>query len=116
MGEQNIVFYANDGHVAGINTIQVYKTLTAMVRMFERVILHMDLGKMKAILCSPRFIRGHRGEAEYNRREKGKDSTLIDRKRTRVICIQPCLIVARAPTVGSFWVSSCKLLFVFGLM
>ena len=36
-GEQNIVLYTEDGCIAGINHIWLKTTLTAMVRMFERV-------------------------------------------------------------------------------
>ena len=36
-GEHNIVLYTNNGQITGRNPIWVYRTLTSMVRMFERV-------------------------------------------------------------------------------
>ena len=56
MGEHKIVLYANDSCIAGHNPIWVQTTLTSVVRMFERVGLLKNLGKTKAIVCTPGFI------------------------------------------------------------
>ena len=34
-GDQYIVFYTNNGHIVGINSIWVQGTLTTLIRMFE---------------------------------------------------------------------------------
>ena len=60
--------------------------LTAQVRMFERSLLKRNLGKTKAILCTPVLIWGHQGEVAYKRRMPGEGDTFRERKWTRVSC------------------------------
>ena len=38
-GEHKIFFYADDGHIAGRNPIEVQKTLPVVVCMFDTVVL-----------------------------------------------------------------------------
>ena len=45
VGEHNIVFYADDGHIAGQNPIWVHTTLKVMVGIFKRVGLRRNIGK-----------------------------------------------------------------------
>ena len=52
-GEHNIVFYVEYGHVEGCNPIWVQKTLTAVLRMFERVLMLTNLGKTKPMVFNP---------------------------------------------------------------
>ena len=56
-----ICFYADDGRIAGQNTIWVQTAMTSMVRMFYRVSLQKNLRKTKAMICSPGFIWGQQG-------------------------------------------------------
>ena len=44
------------------------KTLTEMVRMFERVGLQKNLGKTKTIVCTPGLVLVQQGAAAYKRR------------------------------------------------
>ena len=48
--EYNINFCAEDVHIAGRNPILVQTTPAAVVRMFRRVELITNLGKIKAIV------------------------------------------------------------------
>ena len=49
-GEHNIVLYADDDRIIGRNPIWVQRTLTTLVRMFESVVLHTNLGKTKSMV------------------------------------------------------------------
>ena len=75
MGEQAIVFYKNNGRIAGRLPIWVQETLTTLVRMFERVGLHMNLGKINPMTCTPGFISGQMGKEVYKRWETGGGAT-----------------------------------------
>ena len=55
VGEHNIFFHADDGQIEGRNQIWIQKSLTAMVRMFERVDLQTNLSKTKTMVCRPGF-------------------------------------------------------------
>ena len=86
-GDHNIVFYAEDERIAGHNPIWVQKTLTAMVRMFDRVGLQKNLGKTKSMVCTPGFVWGQQEAAEYKTRAMVEGDTVRYEKRTRVICV-----------------------------
>ena len=60
----------------------------AMVRMFERVGLHKNLSKTKAMICMPRFIWGQQGVEAYKRRYTGEGPKFWERKITRVSCAE----------------------------
>ena len=65
LGGHNIVFYA-DKDQAGFNPIWVQMALITMVRMFERVLLLTNIGKIKQMLCTPTLFWGQQGTAVYN--------------------------------------------------
>ena len=50
VGVHNIIFYEDNGRIAGHNPIWVYMILTAAVRMFKRMGLLKNLGKTKAMV------------------------------------------------------------------
>ena len=50
--------------------------------MFERVILQTNLGKMKVMVCTPRFIWENQFEAAYKWKETGEGAMLRERNRT----------------------------------
>ena len=87
-GEHSSVFYADNGRIAGRNPIWVQTKLTAVVRMFDRVELIQNLGKTKAMVCTPGFIWGQQRTFFYKRRAMGEGDTFWDRKKTRVICTE----------------------------
>ena len=86
MGEKNIILYSNDVQIAGLNSNWVQKTLTAVVRMFERVGLQTNPRKANEMVCTPDLIWGQKIEAAYNLRVTGKKGKFGERKRTRASC------------------------------
>ena len=85
-GEQDIMFYANNGCIAGRNPIWVQGTLMTLVQMFERVGIDTNMGKTKFMTCPPGFIWSQQGKEAYKRRVKGKGATFWGRNQTRVSC------------------------------
>ena len=81
-GEHNIIFYADNGHIAGQNPIWVQTTTTEMVRIFESVGLQKNIGKTKAMVCNLGFIWVQHGTAAYKRRGMGEGDTFIKQKKT----------------------------------
>ena len=59
--------------------------LTTMVRIIERVGLQTNLGKTKAMLCTPGFICGKQGDEVYKRRATW-GGTFWESNRTMVSC------------------------------
>ena len=55
-GEINIVFYAEDGRIAGRSHVWVQEALNVTVAMFQRMGLEMNLGKTKAVDSTPGFV------------------------------------------------------------
>ena len=80
----HIVFYAKDGLIAGNNPIWVQMKLTAVVSIFDRVGLLTNIGKTKAMVCTPGFIKGQQGTATYKSIAKGEGGTFQERIKTRV--------------------------------
>ena len=83
-GEHTIYFYADNGQISGKDLIWEQAALTKMVIMFERVGLHTDLNKTKAMICTPGFIWGQHGAEAYKQQFTGDGPTFRERKRTRV--------------------------------
>ena len=83
---RNLVFYADDGQIAGRDHIWVQDALTVTLAMFRRVVLENNLKKMKAIICTPGYIWGKWSEATYKRRDTGEGVTFRDRNRLGVSC------------------------------
>ena len=80
VGKHNICFYADDRRIAGHNPIWVHKALTAIVRMFERLVLLKNLSKTKSMVCTWGFIWGQHGSEEYRQRATGEGPTFWERK------------------------------------
>ena len=86
---RNLVFYADDGSIAGRDHEWVKETLTVMVAIFCKMGPKANINKTKAMVCTPRFIWGKRGELAYKRQTTGEGATLRERKKTRV-CFNVC--------------------------
>ena len=56
------------------------------MHIFERAVIHTNLGKTKSITCTPVFIWGHLGKDAYKRWDTGKITTFREREQVRVIC------------------------------
>ena len=85
-GEHNTILYVDDCRIEGRKPIWVQTTLTAVVRMFKKLGLLVNIGNNKAMMCTPGFIWGHQGTAVYKRRAAGEGSKFRERKKTRVSC------------------------------
>ena len=55
-GEQEILFYADDGRITGRNPIWIQGMLTKILRIFERMGLYTNVGNTKCMKCMPGFI------------------------------------------------------------
>ena len=82
--EHNVWFYAYDGRVAGCNLILVQTSLTAMVRMFERVGLKKNLSKTKSMVCTLGFIWVQQVLYAYKWRATVEGTTFLERNRTSI--------------------------------
>ena len=71
-GEKNIVFYVDDGRIAGRKPIWVQTTLMVVVRMFGRVGLQTNLVNTKIMVYNTVFIWGKLGVAAYKQRVMGE--------------------------------------------
>ena len=71
-GEHNIVFYLDDGRIAGHKPIWVQTTLTSVVRMFKRVGMQTNLGNTKSMVWTPGFIWGQQMTVVYKQRVTGE--------------------------------------------
>ena len=83
-GEHNICFYTDDERIVGQDPIWVQTELTAMVRIFERSGLQTNMGKTKAMICTPGFIWGQQGAEAYKRRATGEGPNFRERVKNRV--------------------------------
>ena len=73
--EHKIVFYEDDGRIAGRNPIWVQTTLTLVVWIFERVGIITNLGNTKAMMCNPGLIWEKQETSSYKRRAAGEGAT-----------------------------------------
>ena len=87
-GDQNIIFYADDGRIAGRDPEWLQESLLATVSMFCRVGLAKNLDKTKFMVCMPGFIWVQLGKEAYKRRAMGEGVTFQERTRTQVSCAE----------------------------
>ena len=73
MVDHNIVFYADDGRIAGYNPNWVKTMLMVVVKNFNKVALQTNMGKKNAMVFNLGFILWKKVEAEYKRRVTGID-------------------------------------------
>ena len=74
----------DDGRISGRDPFWVQMTMMAIVMMLERVGLQTKMSNTKAISCTPVFIWGQQGAADYKRRATCEGSTFWERNITRV--------------------------------
>ena len=65
VSERNLIFYADDGRIAGRDHMWVQDALSVTVEMFRRVGLEKNLENTKTMVCTPGFIWGKWGEKAY---------------------------------------------------
>ena len=85
-GERNLIFYTDDGRMAGQDHKWVQDTLSVAVAMFYIMGLETNLDNTKAVVCTPCFIWGKWGGQAYKRRVVGEGATFQESKRLRVSC------------------------------
>ena len=71
-GDQDIM------RTAARNPIWVQGTLETLVRMFERSIQYINLGKTKEMTCTPGFIGYNLGKDKYMRKATSEGSTFLE--------------------------------------
>ena len=83
-GERNIIFYANNGRIAGRDYVWVQDALSVTVAMFRRMGLEKNLENNKTIVFTPGFVWGEWGEQACKRRATGEGATFREQNRLRV--------------------------------
>ena len=63
--ERNLVFYVDDGRIAGRDHEWLQDALTVTVAMFRRMGLEDNLNKTNTVVCTSRFIWGEWVETAY---------------------------------------------------
>ena len=57
-GERNVILYSDNGRIVGRDHEWVRDTLSVTVAMFQRMVLKMNIEKLKTIVCMPGYIWG----------------------------------------------------------
>ena len=70
-GERKLVFYANNGMIAGRDHEWVQNILKVTLAMFRRLGLGTNLDKTKSMVCTPGFIWDKWSEEAYKLRTIG---------------------------------------------
>ena len=78
--------YEYNGRIAVRKPILAQKVLKELLRMFDRVGLQINLGKTKAIICTPGFTLSQKDEVAYKHMDTGEGSTFRYRNKTRASC------------------------------
>ena len=95
MGERNLIFYADDGRIAGRYHMWVQDEMSVTVAMFCRMGLGKNLEKTKTMVFTPEFIWGKWGEHVYKRRATGEGATFWEPKRLRLSCAKCIVAIAQ---------------------
>ena len=84
---QLALFYANNGMVVSLDIAWLQGAFTALVDIFDRVVLMTDVGKTVSMVCHPwQSGDGNRIEEAYGRRVTGEGRSYAERQRERVAC------------------------------
>ena len=87
VGDRRTFFlYEYNGRIAVRKPILAQKVLKELLRMFDRVGLQINLGKTKAIICTPGFTLSQKDEVAYKHMDTGEGSTFRYRNKTRASC------------------------------
>ena len=79
-GEQDLVFYADDGRIEGREHIWVQDALAVMAKIFWRMGLETNMEKTKSMMCTPCFIWGRLSDTAYKMRVTGEGFYFRERK------------------------------------
>jgi hypothetical protein len=81
-----VLFYADDGLLAGRKKEWVQDGFDVLIGLFERVGLRTNTGKTKAMICMPGHISGRQSDEAYERRMTGNGDDFRERQRRKVVC------------------------------
>ena len=70
--ERNVIFYVNNGRIAGQDHKWFQDSLSVMVAMFRRMGLEINLEKYKTMVFMPGYILGKWEEHDHKRRAMGE--------------------------------------------
>ena len=90
-----MVFYVNNGRIAGRDHEWVQDSLSVTVAMFRRMGLEMNLEKSKTMVFMPGYIWCKWEEHEYKRQAPGEGATCRERNMLRVSCSECAATVAQ---------------------
>ena len=89
------VFYADDGMFVLWDPAWIQGAFSALVAIFDRVVVRTNVGKPVSMACHPcRAGAGNRTEAAYSRRLTGLGKTYAERQRERVACGECGAVIA----------------------
>ena len=83
---QAALFYADDGMVASSDPRWLQWAFNALVRLFDCVGLHTNVGKTVSMTCRPCPTAGNLSKVAYGHKMTGEGPTYHERKRERVKC------------------------------
>ena len=83
---QDALFYADDGMVASPDPRWLQWAFNTLVRLFDRVGLHTNVGKTFSMTCRPCPTAVNQSEVAYGRKMTGEGPTYRERKREPVEC------------------------------
>ena len=83
-GERNLIFYVNNGRIAGRDHKWFQDSLSVMVAMFQRMGLEMNLEKSKTLVFIPGYIWVKWEEHEYKRQATGEGEKCREQNMLRV--------------------------------
>ena len=84
VGDCNLIFYADDGKIAGQDHVWVQDAMSVTVAIFRRMGLETNMEKTNTMVCTPRFIWGEWGDHAYKQQAMREGDTFRERKRLRV--------------------------------
>ena len=86
---QAAFFYAENGMVVLSEPAWIQGAFTALVDIFDRVGLMINVGKTVSMVCHPCPAgAGNRTEEAYGRRITGEGRSYVERQQERVECVE----------------------------
>jgi len=81
-----LLFHADDGMIASRDPGWLQEALTALVALFRRAGLEINVKKTKVMMCHPGFIKTHFSDARCKHRITGEGPSPQQLKKTDVAC------------------------------
>jgi hypothetical protein len=84
--DDTILFYADDGLIAGTDKEKIQQLLTTITDLFERIGLRMNAGKTKALISQPTITNHRICTPAFNRRKSGEGPSYLSDNRALINC------------------------------